>query len=149
MSPEPGPKELSTLSTLVLLNRASGGDERARNALYSRYLPRLQRWARGRLPHKARGLVDTDDLVQDTLLRTLAPHDRESDTARSRDSRFPRTPWSSCCAPRRDLTLHDVGSGVEWDRDGASRMGLMQARRLPAPSAAPGSFGGITTSSVG
>jgi RNA polymerase sigma-70 factor (ECF subfamily) len=72
MSPEPGPGELSSLSTLTLLDKASSGDERARNVLYGRYLPRLQRWARGRLPRKARGLVDTDDLVQDTFLRTLA-----------------------------------------------------------------------------
>lgn len=72
MSPERRPGELAGLSTLALLDRANGGDKRARDALYGRYLPRLQRWARGRLPRKARGLVDTDDLVQETLLRTLA-----------------------------------------------------------------------------
>src|SRR3990172_10669129 len=72
MSSEQGPGELASLSTLTLLDKASGGDEQARNVLYGRYLPRLQRWARGRLPEKARGLVDTDDLVQDTFLRTLA-----------------------------------------------------------------------------
>ena len=75
MSPEQGPGELASLSTLTLLDKASGGDERARNVLYGRYLPRLQRWARGRLPRKARGLVDTDDLVQETLLRTLVRAD--------------------------------------------------------------------------
>jgi len=31
----------------------------------------FQRWARGRLPTWARDLSDTDDLVQDTLLRTF------------------------------------------------------------------------------
>jgi RNA polymerase sigma-70 factor (ECF subfamily) len=71
MSPVQGPDELASLSTLTLLDKANGGDERARNALYGRYLPRLQRWARGRLPRKARGLLDTDDLVQDTLFKTL------------------------------------------------------------------------------
>jgi len=75
MSSEQGPGELASLSTLTLLDKASGGDEQARNVLYGRYLPRLQRWARGRLPPKARGLVDTDDLVQDTLLRTLVRAD--------------------------------------------------------------------------
>jgi RNA polymerase sigma-70 factor (ECF subfamily) len=75
MSPEQGAGELASLSTLTLLDKASGGDERARDVLYGRYLPRLQRWARGRLPQKARGLVDTDDLVQDTLLRTLVRAD--------------------------------------------------------------------------
>jgi RNA polymerase sigma-70 factor (ECF subfamily) len=75
MSPEPERGELAALSTLALLDRVNGGDERARDVLYGRYLPRLQRWARGRLPRKARGLVDTDDLVQDTLLKTLARRD--------------------------------------------------------------------------
>ena len=64
--------ELSELSTLVLLDRAKQGDGEARDALYHRYLPRLQRWARGRLPIYARGALETDDLVQETLLKTLA-----------------------------------------------------------------------------
>jgi len=34
-------------------------------------LPRMMRWARGRLPRHARGLLDTEDLVQDSLLRTM------------------------------------------------------------------------------
>ena len=71
MSVQPGP-ELSDLSTLVLLDRAKQGDGKARDALYRRYLPRLQRWARGRLPSRARGTLETDDLVQETLLKTLA-----------------------------------------------------------------------------
>ena len=37
-----------------------------------RYLPRLSRWASGRLPKWARDLSDTDDLVQDTLIRSVA-----------------------------------------------------------------------------
>jgi RNA polymerase sigma-70 factor (ECF subfamily) len=37
-----------------------------------RYLPRLSRWASGRLPQWARDLSDTDDLVQDTLIRSVA-----------------------------------------------------------------------------
>jgi RNA polymerase sigma-70 factor (ECF subfamily) len=71
MTPAPEPEELAGLSTIALLDKASNGDQQARDVLYDRYLPRLQRWARGRLPRKARGLVDTDDLVQETLLRTL------------------------------------------------------------------------------
>ena len=39
--------------------------------LFRRHLGPLQRWARGRLPNWARDLSDTDDLVQDTLLRTF------------------------------------------------------------------------------
>ncbi len=37
-----------------------------------RYLPRLSRWASGRLPQWARDVSDTDDLVQDTLIRSVA-----------------------------------------------------------------------------
>lgn len=39
--------------------------------LLARYLPRVRRWARGRLPQWARDLADTNDLVQDTLVRTF------------------------------------------------------------------------------
>lgn len=55
----------------MLLRRIRGGDERAREALLARYLPILRRWAHGRLPAGARGLADTDDLVQVTLVRVL------------------------------------------------------------------------------
>jgi RNA polymerase sigma-70 factor (ECF subfamily) len=41
--------------------------------LLSREIPALRRWARGRLPTWARSFVDTADLVQDALTRTL-PH---------------------------------------------------------------------------
>jgi len=56
-----------TESSLSLLARARAGDADALNALYARYLPRLQRWAHGRLPAWARDALDTHDLVQDTL----------------------------------------------------------------------------------
>lgn len=36
-----------------------------------RFLPVLQRWARGRLPNYARATSDTDDLVQISLMRAL------------------------------------------------------------------------------
>jgi RNA polymerase sigma-70 factor (ECF subfamily) len=57
----------STEPTMVLVQRARGGDRAALEALCARYLPRLQRWAHGRLPAWARGAVDTNDLVQMTL----------------------------------------------------------------------------------
>jgi RNA polymerase sigma factor (sigma-70 family) len=58
-------------TSLWLLERAQGGDGEALGLLYERYLPPLQRWARGRLPRWARAAADTDDLVQDALLRSL------------------------------------------------------------------------------
>jgi RNA polymerase sigma-70 factor (ECF subfamily) len=60
-----------TLLTTELLQRAKDGDARALDAIMQRYLPRLRRWASGRLPAYARSLFDTTDLVQETLLRVL------------------------------------------------------------------------------
>lgn len=54
-------------SSFALVERARSGDEHALNVLCARYLPRLQRWAHGRLPGWARDGLDTHDLVQDTL----------------------------------------------------------------------------------
>jgi RNA polymerase sigma factor (sigma-70 family) len=58
-------------SSFALLLRARDGDASARDELFTRYLPRLERWAHGRLPAWARGAVDTGDLVQDTLLQVF------------------------------------------------------------------------------
>src|SRR5262252_2885992 len=58
-------------SSLTLLRRAHDGDEAAVNELFARYIPRLQRWAHGRLPAWARGSLDTHDLVQDTFMQVL------------------------------------------------------------------------------
>src|SRR5262245_60919656 len=63
-------------STVELLARARAGDSAAVDALFHRSLPTLRRWARGRLPVSARGALDTQDLVQDTLLNTLRHLDR-------------------------------------------------------------------------
>lgn len=57
--------------TEQLLRRIRGGESAARQTLYERCLPLLQRWAHGRLPKRARDIADTDDLVQVTLLRAL------------------------------------------------------------------------------
>jgi RNA polymerase sigma factor (sigma-70 family) len=57
--------------TEQLLRRIRDGESSARQALYQRCLPLLQRWAHGRLPARARDIADTDDLVQITLIRAL------------------------------------------------------------------------------
>ncbi len=59
-------------STAFLLAEARGGSEPAREKLVARFLPLLRRWAHGRLPSHARGLADTDDLVQVSLVRALS-----------------------------------------------------------------------------
>jgi len=58
-------------STVALLARIRTGDAAAREQLLQRYLPPLRRWARGRLPARARSLAATDDLVQETLIGVL------------------------------------------------------------------------------
>ena len=58
-------------STFQLISKARTGDHDAIERLFARHLKPLQRWASGRLPKWARDLADTDDLVQETLLRTF------------------------------------------------------------------------------
>ncbi len=63
-------------SSLALLARARAGDLQALNELAARYLPRMRRWASGRLPQWTRTLADTDDLVQESVLQTFRRIDR-------------------------------------------------------------------------
>lgn len=58
-------------SSVSLILRAQDGDVRAREELCARYLPRLRRWARGRMPAWARDHLDTEDIVQDALLQSV------------------------------------------------------------------------------
>jgi RNA polymerase sigma factor (sigma-70 family) len=63
-------------STFDLVERAKSGDHDALNQLFARYLPPLRRWASGRLPRWTRDLMDTDDLVQETVFRAVKRIDR-------------------------------------------------------------------------
>ncbi len=65
------PADNDPLSSVSLVLRAREGDADARDELCARYLPRLRRWAHGRLPLWARDHLDTEDIVQDTLLRSV------------------------------------------------------------------------------
>jgi RNA polymerase sigma-70 factor (ECF subfamily) len=58
-------------ASLVLIERARGGDQEALNELAARWLPRLRRWATGRLPAWARDLAETQDLVQETVFQAF------------------------------------------------------------------------------
>jgi RNA polymerase sigma factor (sigma-70 family) len=58
-------------TTIRLLERARAGDATAVEQLFARLIPKLERWASGRLPRWARGNVDTSDLVQETVLETF------------------------------------------------------------------------------
>ena len=58
-------------STFELIERARAGDQESLERLMARHLGPLRRFVSGRLPRWARDLSDTDDLVQDTLLKTF------------------------------------------------------------------------------
>ena len=57
--------------TSDLLKLAKEGSLAARDELTARYLPRLQRWASGRLPNYARSLLDTSDVSRRAKRRDL------------------------------------------------------------------------------
>ena len=66
-----------------LLELAREGDSQALDRLLERCVPALRRWAHGRLPQTARGMNDTADIVQDTIIAAMrlleafeSPHQR-------------------------------------------------------------------------
>jgi RNA polymerase sigma-70 factor (ECF subfamily) len=58
-------------TTIELLERVKEGDRAALEHLVERSIPPLKRWARGRLPQHARSLQETQDLVQNAVLRAI------------------------------------------------------------------------------
>lgn len=62
---------LSLETTVALLRRFRDGQTAALDRLIERYLPPFRSWASHRLPHWARDGLDTDDLVQETLLHAV------------------------------------------------------------------------------
>jgi RNA polymerase sigma factor (sigma-70 family) len=60
-----------TETTMDLLEQMKQGDSAALEAIFRRSIPALQRWAHGRLPRSSRGMLDTCDLVQDTVVSAL------------------------------------------------------------------------------
>ena len=71
MSDRPPPPQTDLESTATLLDLVRHGDRAARERLAARYIHVLKRLAHGRLPGRARDLLDTDDLVQVTVIRAL------------------------------------------------------------------------------
>ena len=70
-STRPTVPPLDPETTVELLNRVKAGDDEARERLVARCMPPLRRWARGRLPTYARDMLDTEDLVQDSVIAAL------------------------------------------------------------------------------
>lgn len=59
-------------TTYDILQSALRGDAASKELLCRRLVPYLRRWAAARLPRWAREGTDTDDLVQEVILRALA-----------------------------------------------------------------------------
>lgn len=66
-----GEEPLSPETTVELLELAKDGDPEALDRLLERCVPALKRWAHGRLPPQARGMNDTADIVQDTIISAM------------------------------------------------------------------------------
>ena len=58
-------------STIDVLARAQAGDRSAAMILIERAAPSVRSWAHGRIPTSVRNDADTEDVVQDAVLRTL------------------------------------------------------------------------------
>lgn len=58
-------------TTIDLVERVRRGDQDALGDLMARFLPRVRRWASGRMPVALRDLADTSDFVQDVLLQSF------------------------------------------------------------------------------
>lgn len=66
-----GSAPLPAEATVELLNRVKKGDPTALDQLLDRVIPALRRWARGRMPPSARGMLETADLVQDAVIAAM------------------------------------------------------------------------------
>lgn len=66
--PEPS---IALEATIDLLARVQTGDQSAWDVLLNRYLRPLKQIGHNRLPGYARSMTDTDDVVQDALVKTI------------------------------------------------------------------------------
>lgn len=55
-------------TTAVLLKQYKQGDQASCDQLFAMFQPILYRWAHGRIPAQAKGFMNTEDVVQDTLM---------------------------------------------------------------------------------
>jgi RNA polymerase sigma-70 factor, ECF subfamily len=68
-------------SSMELLVGVRNGDAESLDRLLARHIPPLKRWASGRLPNWARDLCETQDIVQESVVRSLKHLDRFQPTA--------------------------------------------------------------------
>jgi RNA polymerase sigma-70 factor, ECF subfamily len=68
-------------SSMELLVGVRNGDADSLDRLLARHIPPLKRWASGRLPNWARDLCETQDIVQESVVRSLKHLERFQPTA--------------------------------------------------------------------
>lgn len=120
--PIPSGASLGTIS--VLVERARGGDSGAREQLARRCVAALKRFAGGRVPRGVRGRLDTDDLIQNAVMRAFERLDA-----------FNRRGHGSFLANLRTIVLNQI-------RDEARRLSTRSPHEalgeaLPHPGASP------------
>lgn len=111
-------------STVELLALARQGQEWAWDEIFRRYRPLLTRWAHRRLPLNARERYDTDDLVQETLLRA---HQKLGSFEPRRDGSF--------LAYTRKILMRKILDEVRRRNRRPERVGIDAA--VPDPSPGP------------
>lgn len=112
--PEPDPNA-------ELLALAKAGDAGARDRLVRLYLEPLRRFAHGRLPLRARDLLDTEDLVQTAVVRALN-HLEEFEPRRS----------GAFLAYLRQIVINRVRDGIRRGARNAGREALSEELVDPA-----------------
>jgi RNA polymerase sigma-70 factor (ECF subfamily) len=73
--------KLDPETSVELLVGVRNGDAASLERLLARHLPPLKRWASGRLPNWARDLCETQDIVQESVVRALKHLDHFQPTA--------------------------------------------------------------------
>lgn len=119
---------ISDAPSLELVLKARAGDRLAAEALLERSMPQLRRWAHGRLPGFARGLIDTGDLVQDAVLQVLRKLDAfEPEHVGSMQAYLRVTVLNRIRDEIRRVTGRPVVGGLDEDVAGGGPSALEQA----------------------
>jgi RNA polymerase sigma factor (sigma-70 family) len=93
-----------------VLERARSGDGEAARVLIERTVGPLRRWARGRLPYYARAGANTEDVVQDAVVRALARVDHfEHRTVDGMQAYLRESVRNRICDEVRRVTRRGVG----------------------------------------
>jgi len=113
----------NTDTFVTLLRRHKAGDDAALRELLEVLLQPMRQWARGRLPRWARDEMNTDDLVQDALMRTMTRLDRFE----------PRHDGALQAYLRRAI-LHRIRDEIRRTRREPARVDLSSGVQAASPS---------------